>query len=87
MQTVVLFGGLEKLKYAWPLKVCGVTAAAIKMAAHGAGNAVLVNLAYVDEEVTVICTTVIPLLKDFGGLWEVSSEASGAEETEACRIA
>jgi len=87
MQAVVLAGGLEKLKDAWPLKVCRVTAAAIKMAAHGAGYAVLVNLAYVDEEVTVICATVIPLLKDFGGLWKVSSKASGAEETEASGVA
>jgi len=47
------------------------------MAAHGAGQAVLIYLAYVYEEFTVLSAAVIPLLEDFGGLWEVGSEASG----------
>lgn len=85
MKTIVLVGVLEKLQYTWPLKVCGVTAD-VEIAAHGAGHAVLVYLAYVDEEVTVLSAAVIPLLEDFGGLWEVSSEASGVEEIEASRV-
>ncbi|MBM4446401.1 MAG: hypothetical protein FJ023_03500 [Chloroflexi bacterium] len=87
MQTVVLAGVLEKLDYAWALKVCGAATLAVEIAAHGAGHAVFVYLAYVYEEVTVLSAAVIPLLKDFGGLWEVRPEAFGDEEAVASGVA
>ncbi|GEM_PF-3407629 len=87
MQAVVLIAVLEKLDDARTLKVCGATAAAVEVATHSAGNAVLINLAYVYEEVTVLSAAVEQFLEYFGGLREVRSEASCAEETEASRVA
>jgi len=58
MQAVVLIAILEKLDDARTLKVCGATAATVEVATHGAGHAVLINLAYVYEEVTVLSAAV-----------------------------
>ncbi|UCH51121.1 MAG: hypothetical protein JSV54_09050 [Chloroflexota bacterium] len=62
MQAIVLVAVLEKLQYTGPFKICGATAVAIEVAAYGAGHAVLVYLAYIYEEVTVLSTTVKPFL-------------------------
>jgi hypothetical protein len=83
----VLVGILEKLDYAWALKVCGATASTVEVAAHGAGDAIFIYLADVHEEVTVLSAAVIPLLKNFGNLWVMSSEASRAKEPKASGVA
>jgi len=87
VQAIVLVGVLEQLDDVWRLNVCGATAAAVEMAAHGAGYAILIYLAYVDEEVTALSAAVIPLLNDFGNLRVMRSEASGAKEPKASRVA
>jgi hypothetical protein len=83
----MLVGVLEKLDYAWALKVCGATASTVEMTAHGAGYAILIYLADVHEEVTVLSAAVVPLLKNFGNLWVMSSEASGVREPKASGVA
>ena len=62
MKTVVLVSVLEKLKYTWPLELCGIAAAAVEVATHGAGHAVLVCFAYIYEEVAVLSAAVKPFL-------------------------
>jgi uncharacterized membrane protein len=83
----MLVGVLEKLEDAWPLQVRGDAARGVKMVTYGAGHAVLVYLTYIDEEVTVLSAAVVPLLKNFGNLWVMSSEASGVREPKASGVA
>jgi hypothetical protein len=82
----VLVGDLEKLDDAWPFKVPGATVPAFKMAAYGACDAILIYLAYVHEEVTVLGAAVIPVLKELGNLGVMGSQASGSEESKAAEI-
>jgi hypothetical protein len=86
MPAIMHFGGIEKLKYARALYVCGDAARGVKMVAHGAGHAVLVYLTYIDEEITVLSTAVKPLFQNFGNLRVMCPEASGAEENEVGRL-
>lgn len=73
---IVFVGDLEKLGDAGAFKIRGATASALKMATHGAGDTILVYLAYVHEEVTGLGAAVIPLLKELGNLRVMGSEAS-----------
>jgi len=82
----VLVSDLEKLGDVWPLKVTGATALAFKMATHGAGNAILIYLAYVYEEVAVLGAAVIPVLKKLGNLGVMGFEASRPEKSKAAEI-
>ena len=80
-------GVIEELEDTRAFKVCGATASAVEMAAYGAGYTILINLAYVHEEVTVLGATVIPLFKQLSNLRIMGSEASGAKEPKACGVA
>ena len=50
------------------------TAAGIEVAADGAGDAVFVDLAYIDELVAILRCPVIPVLEQFGNFREVKAQ-------------
>ena len=78
---------MEKLEDTWAFEVCGATASAVEMTAYGTRYAILIYLAYVHEEVTVLGTLVIPLFKYLGNLGVMGSEASGAKEPKGGGVA
>lgn len=49
-----------------------------KTTTHGAGDAVLMNRAYVDEEGAVLGAAVIPVVKELGNPRKMGSQAPGA---------
>ncbi len=51
-------------------------------AAHHAGDAVLVNFAYVYEPVTVLGAAVKPVFEEIRGLWKMVPKAPGNNKNE-----
>ena len=85
MPAIVDPGDIQQLDYAWALKVSGAAAGAVEIAAYGAGYAILIYLAYIDEEVTVLSAAVIQFFKHLSNLRVMGSEVSGAKEPKASR--
>jgi len=51
-------------------------------AAHRAGDAVLINFAYVYEPVTVLGAAVKPVFEEIRGLWKMVPKAPGNDKHE-----
>jgi hypothetical protein len=60
----------------------GGRAACFETAAHGTCDAVLINLAYVYEPVTVLGAAVKPVFEEIRGLWKMVPKAPGNDKNE-----
>ena len=57
-------------------------AACFETAAHRTGDAVLINIAYIIEPVTVLGAAVKPVFEEIRGLWKMVPKAPGNNKNE-----